>query len=239
MTPNSDQTDDSDPRERGILSPKNRDYLLDPEGYSRQGAHYHRSNIRDQTTNAIRDCWLLAHHLPEKDLLRIVEELRVDESFHPLDPAPDDLSEGVPGHEGGRVLAAPGGLHRGVVSAISLIYRLYGDDEAMFERVVEQGVRDAIVRERSGMWEVTVEIESERIRGAEIENVIEKLESGKHADLNELEKDMVISRLAEQDSLDIDALRETAETDQKLREPRDEDEIVLDDGIEIVGYREE
>lgn len=201
-------------RERGILTTADRDYLVDRADYSRQNANARKNAIVERTTEAIRDCWLLANRLEDDEVQRIVDRLRVGGDFHPLHPVPQEIVDQgtvIEGTDPGDVLAAPNQLHRGIVSAIALLYRFYGDDEVAFERVVAQGVRSGIGHSRSGRWAVDVEINATRDEKGDMDEIIERLEDGEHNSLNDLEREMVISRLVEEDALDLDALRASEE----------------------------
>lgn len=208
----SDPLDDLRERPRGVLSHADRKYLIGPEIPSRQAAHARKSAILDRTTESLRDGWLLAHYLPDEDVKRIRDRLRVGGEFHELRPTPPELREGSSSIEGvapHEVRSAPGEMHRGLVGMIALLWRLYGDDEAAFERLVAEGVRAGISETRAGRWSADVSIEPTRIEEANVPDVIERLEAGEHNSLNDLEREVVISRLASKGALDLDALRET------------------------------
>lgn len=56
--------DDTDERERGILSPADRRFLRDPEEYSRQGQYERKSAIKQRVYDSILDLSLLFELLP-------------------------------------------------------------------------------------------------------------------------------------------------------------------------------
>lgn len=216
-------------RDRGILTTADRDYLLDRESYSRQSANARKNAIVDRTTEAIRDCWLLANRLEDAEVGRIVDRLRVDRDFHPLQPAPQELVDKDPAIEGtspGEVLAAPNQLHRGVVSTIALLYRFYGDDEVAFERVVAEGIRSGIAHSRAGRWSVDVDIDATRVEEVDMDDVVQRLEAGDLESLTDFEREIVLTRLASKDALDLDALRSTLDGSEWEIENLE----VLDDG---------
>lgn len=213
MTVSTPHDDDPRDRPRGILSEADRQYLLDPANYSRQASYRRRDDIADRVENAIYDSWLLAQTLDDQEIGTIAERISVDGSTHPISDAEAGLLSGTPFGEDGedRILAAPGEFHRGVVQLIELLYRIYGDDEVAFEKMLEDGVHGGVEKERGGLWSVDVDLEIESLETADMEDVIERLEAGEHNSLNDLEREIVISHLAAEDALDLDALR-AAET---------------------------
>lgn len=242
-----DDTDSSNEstRDRGILAPVDREFLAGIKEYNhRQSAHRRRGEIRDRVANGIRDFWLLANELDDRDVAQIADALSVPpvldesgeekfefehgENFHSLDlvSAHSDADaesafEGV-GTDG--VVGSPKGFHRGAVSAIAFLYRLYGDDEVAFESLIAEGARSGIGHSRTGTWSVDVDIAAQRVEEVDVEEVIEKLAAGNHAALTDLEREIVVSRLAEQDALDIEALRESKRRDESVAADDDEDD---------------
>lgn len=57
---------DGDDRDRGVLSPADRQFLRSPEEYSRQATHEREKAIRERVWNAILDFELLANMPPEQ-----------------------------------------------------------------------------------------------------------------------------------------------------------------------------
>lgn len=227
--------DDLRKRPRGVVSHADRKYLILPETFSRQAAHARETEILKRTTESLRDGWLLAHYLPDECVSRIADRLCVGGNWHELRPTPPELIEGsgaIEGVDPGEVRAAPGQMHRGLVGMIALLWRLYGDDKPAFERLVAEGVRGGIESTRTGNWSVDVDIELSRLEEANVDDVIERLEAGEHTSLNDLERQVVISRLAEQDAIDLEALRRSRDRDGAAAdaEPNNRKYVKLDDG---------
>ena len=65
---------DDDGRDRGILSPADRNYLRNPDEYSRQASHEREKKIKERIRNALLDISLLAS--PEVDGQFLAEALR-------------------------------------------------------------------------------------------------------------------------------------------------------------------
>lgn len=221
----------SDPEEsnRGIFTDADRDYLSAPDGYSRQAAHSRRRAIERRTENAMRDFWFLAHRAEDRTVERIADDLVVDGEFHPVDPVPPELADRdravIEGVDPSHVRAAPGGFHRGVADSVAFLFRLYGDDEEMFERVLAEGVRAGVAHMRGGTWSVSVSIDADRVEGFDLDAVIEKLENAEYSELTDFERKILIARLGSKDAIDFDALRETSfeneSPPERTREPMD------------------
>lgn len=231
---------DDDPRDRprGILSQADRKFLLDRSDYSRQNARQRRMKIVERVENAVYDFWLLQMCLEEREIQDITEAISTDGPGHPISEAELDLLSGpspVPGDNS--IVAAPGGFHRGLVTMIALFYRIYGDDEAAFERLLQQGVGGGIDHERNGQWDVEVDLEIERIGTPESADVIDRLEAGLFRDLSDTERKVVIARLIEEDALDLNALRRSFAKDEeefaKLAEQDGDEKFVKQDDGEF------
>lgn len=208
-----------------MLSVADRKYLLDPSSYTRQSAYNRRSKIVERVANTIYDFWLLSVCLEEREVREIADAISFDGPGHPISQQEFDLLSGpspVPGEN--NILGSPGGYHRGVVTLISLLYRIYGDDEAGFEKLLEEGINGGIEKERGGLWSVDVDLEVERVEGMRLDDVIERLEAGEHHELSDLDREIVLSRLIEEDALDLDALRRSFEKDERLREQLEDSE---------------
>jgi hypothetical protein len=61
VSPNTD-----DERDRGILSPVDREYLRDPDAFSRQGGYQRRDAIRERIADAFIDFRLLFDHVDDE-----------------------------------------------------------------------------------------------------------------------------------------------------------------------------
>lgn len=225
----------TDDRDRGFLAPVDREFLRGEKSYEhRQSAYDRRQTIRKRVENAIYDFWLLAQTLDDREIDAIAERVAVDGPTHPISDAEAGLLSGTPvGQDGeNRIYAAPGGFHRGFVSLIELLYRIYGDDEAAFEHLLEVGIHAGIERERDGLWSVNVDLEIEPFETADMDEIIERLEAGDHNSLNALERQVVLSRLAEQDAINLEALRRSRDRDEAAAdaEPNDRKYVKRADG---------
>lgn len=205
--------DDSD-RPRGILAPVDRDFLAGIREYdTRQEAYNRRKQIRERTANGIRDFWLLANELDDDEIEKIVGELEVDGTFHALEPAPkhlferDDVESLFSPSKPDEVLAANNRFHRGVVSTVAFLYRLYGDDLPAFEQLVSDSVGSALQHFREGDWRVNVDIDPVRVEPVDHDEMLEKLESGNPEELTDKEREILVEHLVEEDAIDIDGLR--------------------------------
>lgn len=209
-------------RPRGILTDADRDFLRNRDEYSRQGSHARKTAIIDRTTNAFRDFRLLASALTDAEIEKIGEELEleVDDSGFPNhagQPAPRRIlgpESASDVDDPADVLAAPN--YQGDVSTIGFLYRLYGDDEAAFEHLIAAGVGAGLDSLRGGTWTVDADIEPSRAPAIDFEETIEKLAAGDFASLSDFEQAEVIVRLQQQDALDIEALRESADLNENF-----------------------
>lgn len=104
-------------------------------------------------------------------------------------------------------MAANNRFHRGVVSTVAFLYRLYGDDLPAFEQLVSDSVGSALQHFREGDWRVNVDIDPVRVEPVDHDEMLEKLESGNPEELTDKEREILVEHLVEEDAIDIDGLR--------------------------------
>lgn len=230
---------DGSDRPRGILAPVDRDFLAGIREYdTRQEAYNRRKQIRERTANGIRDFWLLANELDDDEIEKIAADLSVDDSFHPLIPAPQHLRERDPLDsafaiaEPGEVLRTSKQFHRGAASTIAFLYRLYGDDSPAFEELVSDGVASALQHFREGEWRVDVDIDPVRVEQVDYDEALEKLESGNPEELTDKEREILLEHLVEEDAIDIDGLRMPSSTKIAWKPVDEDSDDEGDDGDE-------
>lgn len=142
MTP-----DANNERDRGILSPADRQYLRNPEEYSRQNQYERERAIKERVFDSVLDFQLLFELLPE-DLRTEVFGRRT----------------GFVGDEGGADLS---GMFENRVPAenalrdgVAFLYLAAGDVTVKQSEIVEQGVARAV--ERSGRYNAEVSLDVDR-----------------------------------------------------------------------------
>lgn len=148
---------DGDDRERGVLSVADRNYLRNPEEYSRQASHQREREIRKRTQNALLDFMLLLLHL-DRDGRRQLLQFETDSG--------DDLEPSV----------------EAIAGVLGFMYQLSKDTDPDFETWLRWGVRAAQRRDHVSEEmidlepiEVTVEIsEGEAISKGELIKKVEE-----------------------------------------------------------------
>lgn len=123
---------DGDDRERGVLSVADRNYLRNPEEYSRQASHQREREIRKRTQNALLDFMLLLLHL-DRDGRRQLLQFETDSG--------DDLEPSV----------------EAIAGVLGFMYQLSKDTDSDFETWLRWGVRAA--QRRDHVSEAMIDLE--------------------------------------------------------------------------------
>lgn len=148
-------------RPRGILSPADRAYLLgEADLKSDQSAYDARYRIRERVKHALLDFELLFDHLADQDRSQV---------FTPGPETRDALTEGV-------------------VCAIAFLYLGTGAYDPPRESLFTEGIRRAAVREHDEDHAFcSVRIDVEHPTRAQLERIIDRVESGRYHELGERE----------------------------------------------------
>jgi len=139
--------DEREERGRGVLSPADRQYLTDPDGYveekSRQAAQERKEATRQRVRDGLLDLALLFEHLP-------AEELRKAFGGRGWMDPDEELDDQLPDSEVGDRLPP----------AVAFLYLVASDHTpAHPEDVVEDAIRRAERRRGYGAVEVDLEID--------------------------------------------------------------------------------
>jgi hypothetical protein len=177
-------------RDRGVLSPADRDYLRNPGDYNPQAAYERNKYIKQRLTDALIDFAVFAN--ADDDMRADLLEGANEE----LENAKQQLMENAIQNQGldgvGEVLGARGGPPaRAVPETISVLYELVEDIRGeSFEDAVAAGVTEAARRQRPGREEFVLTGSGVTINPPEtinIERVREKVENKQYFDLSRAE----------------------------------------------------
>lgn len=151
----------TDSRPRGILSPADRAYLTgEADLKSDQSAYDARYRIRERIRHALLDFELLFEHLAEQDRNQV---------FTPDSAQRDAFTEGV-------------------VSAIAFLYLGTDAYDPPRKNLFAEGIRRAVAREHDEETAFcSVRIDVERPTRAQLEHIIDCVESGTYHELGENE----------------------------------------------------
>lgn len=155
-------------RGRGIFSPADRQFIANPEEYSRQATHERERAIRDRLYNAIFDFALLA----DLDPSRRSELLRYDQLESATQPDVDDWPTGRPDE-----VDIKAGMENMLVFAHHVLSDLgagaepnqsgapEGHKSRTFERKLRSALRRAYREDNLALQDLNLEIESDEIPG--------------------------------------------------------------------------
>jgi hypothetical protein len=147
-------------RDRGILTPTDREFLRGEKKYpDKQTTAHRRADIRQRLHNSILDISLILDELPEDDLRKAIEKKRVTAkaplTVHGETPIRHHTAE-----NGDTVGVVDEQIERGLYNMLLLLYRILliedriaeNSDKNPFSELVEQAHEDAILRYKSGVF---------------------------------------------------------------------------------------
>lgn len=186
-------------RPRGILSPSDREYLTDPEGFvekkSRQAADKREGAIHKRVRASLRDFRLLADELPAEER----------EKIFAADPGSEELTE----------------LQDDIVKTIEFLYTGMGG-ESGFRKPLEYGVRNGELElgNINNPFDVAPQFRVNVISRNDPGGVIDAIESEKWSRLTRPPAALfAFFKLAMRaDAIDFDAVRERVDLEHKLSE---------------------
>ena len=161
---------DGDDRDRGVLSPADRQFLRSPEEYSRQATHEREKAIRERVWNAILDFELLANMPPEQRQRVLASDDPYDEQHKPASHMEFEV-----------------GLTWMIAFAHQLATDLGTPVEPLppdntyksrdFERRLQDGLERAYVEENLVLEDLTLQIDAQKVPG--LNTIRERLEGGR------------------------------------------------------------
>lgn len=191
-----------DSRGRGILSPADRQYLRNPEEYSRQASHEREKAIRGRVDNAIRDFTVLFEHLDHDQREKIFGS-----NLTPQIQFNDSAFES--GVRDGLAFLIEGSGGSGLLEE-------HSPSEATAERMLEEAFEQIAWRYRYELLAVQLEVTAEKIPWRDLQTRLlegEELTSqefgqllsalGDTADTTEVQEDLR-SQLLDMDHIDRD-----------------------------------
>lgn len=196
MTPDTDEDD----RKRGILSPSDRNYLQNPDEYSRQATHERQNRIQERIENAIFDMSVLY------DKIDFIEREILEES-----PRRRKVSKQV---------QFQNGVRDGLALLLdwswgSQVLRDSRPANSTFDRVFDSAWERVAWRYRYMLHDVSIETEAEEIPWRDIQK---RAEAGEEITVEEQAQLL----LAHRDEIDPSETQELVTT--MLDEARAEDE---------------
>jgi len=191
VTPETDSGEEGDGngRKRGILSPSDREYLRNPDDFSRQASHEREARIRERIENAILDFSLLYDNVGfiEKEVLEhSMSRRRVPKEPPIQNGVRDALALFLDWSAGDRVLSGIRPMN------------------SLFDRVFEGAWERLAWRHRFMLHDVTIAVEAEEIPWRELQ---ERAETGEELTVEEQARLL----LARRDELD------SSETQERLQ----------------------
>lgn len=161
---------DGDDRDRGVLSPADRQFLRSPEEYSRQATHEREKAIRERVWNAILDFELLANMPPEQRQRVLASDDPYDEQHKPASHMEFEV-----------------GLTWMIAFAHQLATDLGTPVEPLppdntyksrdFEIRLQDGLERAYVEENLVLEDLTLQIDAQKVPG--LNTIRERLEGGR------------------------------------------------------------
>lgn len=152
---------DNDERPRGILTKADREYLRNPDEYTRQARHERRKNIEKRIANSMGDFELLAGELDDEILIRLRENLL---SYA---KGESDYYEGAPPAD---VVVGDGFAFLARLSLIMHDQKTPIDTETALKPVssnIEDGIRVLLNKQYNLIADVNVSIETTDVKPVE------------------------------------------------------------------------
>ena len=156
-------------RDRGVLTPADREFLTGERELSDQSAYNARVRIRNRVRNALLDFEILFNELSERDRERIFGPMQKDLPRYELpDGTPIKSRNGI---------SPP--ISWAMVDAVAFLYEATIESYMSFKNLIEAGVWQAHPKHHSDrrLVDVTVNIE-DRKKGWLVENALSGLERG-------------------------------------------------------------
>ncbi|MFB6270017.1 MAG: hypothetical protein ABEH83_08745 [Halobacterium sp.] len=169
-------------RDRGVLTQSDREFLLGRKSdYTEQSRRQKRSRIRSRVRNAVLDFTILFEHLDERDREMV---------FDPDDEHRDAYTRGITD-----MLAF---LHLGTMGYYT-----------PFKHMLSEGVNRAEQALAGSDYRlVNVEFNVDPVGRIDVDDVVDKLEDGRFAELTDEELQAFVRLLGESDEFSADELRE-------------------------------
>ena len=169
-------------RDRGILTPSDREFLLGRKtDYTEHSKKQKRNRIRRRVRNGLLDFTILFEHLSDRDRETV---------FNPEDEHRDAYTQGV--------IDILGFLHLGTMGYY-----------VPFKHMLAQGVNRAEQKLAGSDYRmVTVEFNVDPVGQIDLDTVIEKLETGRYEELTDEEIRVFVRLLSESDNFSAAATRD-------------------------------
>ena len=184
--PGSDESDESlatsPDRDRGVLTQSDREFLLGRKsGYTEQSRRQKRSRIRRRVRNALLDFTILFEHLDERDREMV---------FDPDDDHQEAYTRGI--------TDVLGFLHLGTMGYYT-----------PFKHMLAEGVNHAEQALAGSDYRlVNVEFNVDPVGRIDVDEVVDKLEAERFAELTDEELQAFVRLLGDSDTFSADELRE-------------------------------
>ena len=169
-------------RDRGILTPSDREFLLGRKtDYTEHSKKQKRNRIRRRVRNGILDFTILFDHLADRDRETV---------FNPEDESRDAYTQGI--------IDMLGFLHLGTMGYY-----------VPFKHMLSQGVNRAEQKLAGSDYRmVTVDFNVDPVGQIDLDTVVEKLEAGRYEELTDEELRVFVRLLSESDDFSAAAARD-------------------------------
>lgn len=175
-------------RERGVLAPVDREYLLGLKEYDhRQSAYQRREDIQERVYNSVLDLALLSEQFDSKSIDKVRDNLTSDAAEH-------------------SVMRGPGGVDDSIHDALAFLLRVFGNDIDAIERAVSEATARELRRDTAEDWTVDVEVDAERRRGDD--EILSLLADDRFDELRPREAKWALEHLEDTGALDTSQVQQ-------------------------------